>query len=244
VTVPLSPSAEPSALAEAPPARARWFGIAPQTTLLVVTLLVLAAAVVLFAVGLWPAGLIVGGVGLLLLTAFIETARRRPAGAHAGRAAALLSAAKAQGTAGAESLAARSQAGRKAARIRLELRRLRAHRRVLLAALGDAVYRNADADEPRRRLEALDAHVRSLEQQLADAAAQAQARIQKAQLAVQSTEPITVPEPYPPPDEGDPPAPTVEPEPLPPPDEGTPPQPDPVPTPGPEPPAGPDRPPG
>jgi hypothetical protein len=234
VTVPPSPSAEPSVLAEAPP-RARWFGIAPPTTLLVVTLLVLAAAVALFAAGLWPAGLIVGGVGLLLLTAFIETVRRRPAGVHARRAAAVLAAAKAHGAAGVEALAARGQAQRKAAHIRLELRRLHGRRQVLLAALGDAVYRGVEADEPRRQLEALDARMRSLEQELSDAAAHAQARIQKAQLAVQRTELIALPEPYPPPDEGDPPAPVITPEPLPPPDEGTPPQPDPVPTPGPEP---------
>ena len=47
-------------------------------------------------------------------------------------------------------------------------------------------------------------------------------------------EPIEVPEPYPPPDEGDPPDAPVIPEPYPPPDEGDPPGPVIVPEPGPQ----------
>jgi hypothetical protein len=215
--------------------QAHWFGVTPPTTLLVVALLVLAAAVGLFAIGLWPAGLIVAGVGVLLVTAFVETARRRPAGPLLYWSARVFDRAKANAALLVEALAARGHAGREATRIRLELRRLQSQRRDLLAAFGDAIYHGADATHLRARLEELDANAQRLDRELDDVAVSARERIRNARIAVQQTEMVTTPEPYPPPDEGDLPGPVITPEPLPPPDEGTPPQPDPVPTPGPEP---------
>jgi hypothetical protein len=134
-----------------------------------------------------------------------------------------------------EGLAARGRAGRETVRLRHELVRLHAHRRELLTAFGDAVYRGVDEEPLRRELEALDERAAALDAELQRLAAETRDRIEKARLAVQETQMVSVPEPYPPPDEGTPPAPAPVPEPYPPPDEGTPPQPARVPEPGPDP---------
>ena len=112
---------------------------------------------------------------------------------------------------------------------------MHAHRRDLLTVFGDAAYRGAPTEGLRSELEAVDARAAELEGEVQRVAAEGRERIERARLAVQETQMVSVPEPYPPPDEGNPPTPAPIPEPLPPPDEGTPPQPDPVPTPGPEP---------
>jgi len=71
-----------------------------------------------------------------------------------------------------------------------------------------------------------------MEDELAERLAGADERIRRARLPVQETVMITPNEPqqpYPPPDEGNPPEPAQVPEPYPPPDEGTPPLPAPDP---------------
>jgi hypothetical protein len=221
-------------------AEPRWFGVTPPMVLLVLSLAGFVLAVVLFAIGHWPVGLILVGVAILLFTGFLEVARRKPDAAVTRLSAEAIDGMRARAGSALEALAARGRAGREAARLRNELVRLHAHRRELLVAFGDAVYRGDDPDPLRRELEAVDEHARGLEAELHELLVATRERIEKARLAVQDTQMVQVPEPYPPPDEGTPPMPVPIPEPSPPPDEGTPPQPDPVPTPGPAPPVEPD----
>jgi hypothetical protein len=212
----------------------RWFGVAPALLLLALTAAAAVIAIALFASGRWPYGLIAGGAAILLATAFLEVGRRKPDSELSRRSLDAVDDARARAGSVIEALAIRSRAGRQAALLRLELRRLYVRRRDLLTAFGDAVYRGASADGLRGELEALDARAQSLDAELHDLVIRTHERVEKSRLAVQGTQRMIVPEPYPPPDEGNPPQPAIVPEPSPPPDEGTLPQPDPVPTPGPE----------
>ena len=214
-------------------AQPHWFGVTPPSVLLVLAVCAAIAAIVLFATGHWPVGLILVGAAILLFIGFLEVARRKPDTAVTRVSADAFDGMRARAASTLDALAARGRAGRESARVRIELARLHAYRRELLAAFGDAVYRGADAEPFRAQLVELDAHAQRLEQELATVLTASRRRIEMAHLAVQETQMVSVPEPYPPPDEGNPPAPAPVPEPSPPPDEGTPPQPDPVPTPGP-----------
>ena len=212
-----------------------WFGVTPPIALLVLALAALAAAVVLFAAGDWPIGLILVGVSILVFTGFLEVARRKPDTAVTRMSADAFDGMRTRAGSALEALAARNRAGREIVRLRHELARVHAHRRDLLTVFGDAAYRGAPTDDLRAELERVDTRAAELDAEVQRVAAEGRARIERARLAVQETQMVSVPEPYPPPDEGNPPTPSPIPEPLPPPDEGTPPQPDPVPTPGPEP---------
>jgi hypothetical protein len=214
-------------------AQPRWFGVTPPSLLLALAAAAAVAAAVFFATGHWPVGLILVGAAILLVTAFLEVARRKPDTAVPRLSADAFDGMRARAASTFDALAARGRAGRESARVRIELARLHAHRRELLAAFGDAVYRGVDADPFRGRLVELDGYAHRLEQELQHVLAAANQRVRMARLAVQETQMVSIPEPYPPPDEGTPPAPAPVPEPGPPPDEGTLPQPDPVPTPGP-----------
>jgi hypothetical protein len=212
-----------------------WYGVTPPLALFALAVAGFAAAGVLFATGRWPVALILVGLSILLFIGFLEVARRKPDTAVTRLSAYAFDGMRARTGSALETFAARNRAGREMLRLRHELARLHAHRRDLLTGLGDAAYRGVAVDALRTELEALDARTTELEEELQRASDEGRARIERARLAVQKTQMVAVPEPYPPPDEGTPPAPAPIPEPLPPPDEGTPPQPDPVPTPGPEP---------
>jgi len=153
--------------------------------------------------------------------------RRKPDSALARAAADAFEAYRARAGVAAESVRARSSARAELARLHRELLELAAMREAHLRALGDAVYRGDDEgrDDLTTQLRELDGLAAEKEAQMTSIAAQAQQRIQRAQLQVQPTEMVELPgEPYPPPDEGTPPVPTPVPEPYPPPDEATPPQ--------------------
>jgi hypothetical protein len=215
-------------------ADARWFGVGPASVVLAVSVCGLAVAIAFLAVGQWPAGLIAGGFSVLLFIFFAEVARRKPDHAVSEWAAATLTRARGRLGSAIEMLAVQARAARERTWIMLELRRLDARRRSLLTGFGKAVYEGGDPEAAREGLRLVDARIEGLRHELETAAARAHARIDEARLAVQDTQMVTRPEPYPPPDEGNPPGPVILPEPAPPPDEGTPPEPDPVPTPGPE----------
>lgn len=215
-------------------AEPHWFGVTPPSLLLVLSVTALAVAIVLFATGGWPLGLILLGAGILLVAAFLEVARRKPDGAVTRRSAQTFDSFRARAGSTLELLAARGRSSRESARLRNELAYLQGQRRNLLTVFGDAVYRgDRSADAFRQDLAALDERAATLDRELHQLGAATRDRIEKARLAVQETQ-MVVPEPYPPPDEGTPPAPAIIPEPSPPPDEATPPTPDPVPNPRPE----------
>jgi hypothetical protein len=100
----------------------------------------------------------------------------------------------------------------------------------LLFELGDAVYRGDDqaAKTAREQVKELDELAARRETEMQAVVASAQERIQQRRLEVQPTEmvelpqepppSVPIPEPYPPPDEGDPPQPAIIPEPGPLPD--------------------------
>jgi hypothetical protein len=233
-------------------AERRFFGAPPSSLLLVLGAGALAGAIVLFATGSWPWGLILLGLAIFMLTGFSSQARRLPGETSGVARASLAALGSVRFRAGAvvETVAAQSSARIELARLRREVGNLVAERGDRLRELGEAVYegnRSATKDL-KQRIEGLDEVLKEKETQMANVMTQAQERMGRAQLQVQPTqilpgeeeapspipEPATVPEPFPPPDEGQPPEPARIPEPFPPPDEGDRPQQPAIPEPGPE----------
>jgi len=187
-------------------------------------LLCLGCAAVGASLGLFAAGIWVGGVVSILLALGLFAALVQPAprkgntwSEHSASAAVVWR--------------TRLETGLSTLRARSRLHQIERERGPALLALGWAV-REGDrraAHEASSRLDELDECQRDLEAELNRQVATAHERIRLARLPVQETVMVTPNEPsrpYPPPDEGDPPTPAIFPEPSPPPDEGTPPAPD------------------
>jgi Double zinc ribbon len=214
-------------------AEPHWFGVTPPQLLLGVAGAVLLLAIILFAVGHWPYGLILLGLGALLLAAFMEAARRRPDAHPTARAGAAV---RERTHSLVEELRARSTATAEARRIQSGLLLVENERRHALSELGAAAHaRDSTAEAAARaKLVELDEREASLQAELEERLWAAGERIRKAKLPVQDTMMVLPTEPAPPPNEADPPQPAVVPEPYPPPDEGDPPQPAVVPEPSPD----------
>lgn len=213
-------------------AEARWFGIAPPAVLLSLSAAAIVVAIVLLATGNWPYSLILLGIGALLLAAFLEAARRRPA-ASVTRASAD---ARERARSSWETLRARQAAAAEARRVQSALVLLESERRAAFQGLGSAAHAGDSTAEAaaRARLDELDEREAALRRRLEGAQAEAGERIRKARLPVEETMMVTPNEPSVPPGEATPPQPAVVPEPYPPPDEGNPPQPAIVPEPSPD----------
>jgi hypothetical protein len=203
-----------------------WFGVAPPGWLAGGSLAAFVVALFLFANGHWPYGLIFLGVAALFAAAFLESARRRPRSALTRvsadareRAASLV-----------ERLRAHSSAAIEARRAESGLALIREERRSAVYDLGAAADRgDAEAEAAARaRIAELDERADELRRRQAEGLEAFGERIRRARLTVDRTM-LVVPneasQPYPPPDEGNPPTPEPVPEPYPPPDEGDPPQP-------------------
>jgi zinc-ribbon domain len=216
---------------------ARFYGVTPAAAVLVLAGATLTVAIVLFVVGNWPIGLIVLGVTVLLVLAFLETARRKPRGTVSRSTAEALDTFRARAGVAAESIATRGRATRRLFALRQELRRMAALRARLLLEVGDAVYRGDEqaTEEARSRVEELDRLAAEREGEMQQVVEAAQHVLTRRRLEVQPTEVAEQPqEPSTPaPGEGNPPEPARIPEPYPPPDEGSPPQPAIIPEPGP-----------
>jgi len=208
-----------------------FFGVAPPQLLLGLATVAVTLAIVLFAVGHWPFGLIVLGVGALLLAAFLESARRRPS-FGVGRASVE---ARERARSSWETLRARQAAAVEVKRIQSLLIMLESDRRAALHDLGTAAHAGDGVGEAaaRARLADLDTREQQLRGALDRALEEAGERIRKARLPVQETMMVLPSEPAPPPGEADPPQPARIPEAYPPPNEADPPQPARVPEPGP-----------
>jgi zinc-ribbon domain len=195
-----------------------YYGVTPTTLVLVIAAAAIVASVVLFAVGHWPFGLILLGVGLLLVLVSVETGALRD---RAGVAA--------------EAFTTRGRATRQLFALRRELRRLAVMRARALFELGDAVYRGDEqaTEAARRRVDELDGLAQQREAEMQTVIEQAQDRLHRRRLEVQPTEMVEIPEEPAAPGEQDPVGPAVIPEPYPPPDEGNPPEPAVIPEPGP-----------
>ena len=179
-------------------AEPRWFGVAPPQLLLGLSLVTVIIAIVLFATGHWPYGLILLGIGALLLAAFLEAARRRPA--HPLVRTSLH--ARERARAAAETWRARSVAAAQVKQVRRSLLLLEADRRALLHDLGGAVHRRDEPAEAaiRERLTGLDAHEAELHAHLDRVLGEAGERIRQARLPVEETMLVVPPEPGPDPD--------------------------------------------
>jgi hypothetical protein len=206
---------------------ARYYGVAPAALLLAVAAACLGVAVVLFATGNWPFGLVALGISVLFVVLLLEAARRRPKDRVARATAGTLTGVRARGGLAADSLATRGRAARRVVALRRELRRLAKSRSGLLLEFGDAVYRGDDsrADAAREQLQNLDEQTAQREAEINTTVLDAQERLSRHRFEAQPTEtielpeepsPAVIPEPYPPPDEGDPPQPAIIPEPEPP----------------------------
>ncbi len=203
-------------------AQTRWFGVPPPLFLLGLASAAFAFAVLLFAGGSWALGLVLLGLSALLLAAFLEVARRRPDSALTR--ASSLAAGGARSWAGTqlELVRARTSAIAEVQRVRAKRSLIESERRMAQLRLDEAV-RSEDAeaaDAARERLRELDRAEQGLEGREEAGRAHANERIRRVRLSVQQTM-IVKPEPYPPPDEGDPPTPAPIPEPYPAPDEDT-----------------------
>lgn len=214
-------------------AERRFFGVAPSMVLLAIGILALAVAIGLFVARQWPWGLILLGLAIFMLTGFLEQARRLPGETSGvGRASlGALGSVRARAGAVVETVAAHGNARIELVRLRREVGGLAGQRGAHLRELGEAVYEGnrSATKELKQRIQELDESIKEKEAQMASVTMEAQERIGRAQLHVQATRvlpsgeeprPVPVPEPFPPPDEGQPPEPARVPEPFPPPDEG------------------------
>jgi hypothetical protein len=205
-----------------------FYGITPPVALLVLGAAAVAVGILLVAQGSGLVGAIVVAFGLLVLGAFLVTERRRDVERARERAASLV-----------ERVSVRSGARREVVRLQRLLFQYVQEREGWIHALGYAVW---NSDEPgtghaKAEIARLNDWITATEAQMRTITAEAEALISQSRLQSQPTMiepapapspdpagPVTVPEPYPPPDEGDPPMPAPVPEPYPPPDEGSPPQ--------------------
>ena len=241
------PPAEPSPTPVEPHvSERRYFGVPPAGLLLVLGVVGLIVGIVLFATGLWPWGLIVVGISLFLFTGAASAERHSPG--EEGRAARAFSSVRSHAGVAKETIAAQSNARLELARLRRDAAGLAKQRRERARELGEAVYaKNTTATKDlKQQMKEIDDELSAKEAQMAKVTIDAQERIGKAKLQVQPTqvvagempgeapEPAVVPEPSPPPDEGQPPEPAHVPEPYPPPDEGDRPKPPEIPEPTPQ----------
>lgn len=223
-----------------------YFGVPPAGILLVLGVVGVIVAIALFVTGLWPWGLIALGVALFLLTGFVSAERKSPG--EDGRAVRAFASVRSRAGVAKETIAAHSGARIELARLRRDASGLARQRSERARELGEAVYaKNTTATkELKQRMKEIDDELAAKEAQMAKVTIDAQERVGKAKLQTQPTqvvagempdeapEPATVPEPFPPPDEGQPPEPAQVPEPYPPPDEGDRPRPPEIPEPTPQ----------
>ena len=212
----------------------RFYGVTPALLALVLAGAATTVAILLFVGGHWPYGLILLGIGVLLVLAFLETAKRKPA--RDASQSRRLDTVRSRGRAAAESIATRGRARRQMHSLRQELGRIAVDRDRLLFELGEAAYRGDEqaTEGARSRVEELDRVAAEREVAMEQVLESAEDVLARGRLEVQPTEIAEAPpDPDPTPGEGDPPEPARIPEPYPPPDEGSPPQPAVIPEPGP-----------
>lgn len=177
----------PATVAHATP---RWFGIPPPTLMFGLAAAALVVAVILIVLGRWIAGLLVLGLALLLVAAFLEVARRKPDTPVVQRAAERADSLLARAGFAAQALRTRSSARREIVRRRAELVRLLSQREALLRELGAAAYGGGDEMHVRGRIAALDERAAALTAEVRAIADSAQAHVEREAMAVQPTEAV------------------------------------------------------
>jgi len=196
----------------------RWFGVPPPLVLLGLTFVCLLLAVVLFAVGAWPAGLVLLVLSALFGAAFLEIARRRPDSALTRASARAAAEARSWASARLELVRARTSSIAEAQRVLGARAVIESERRMARLRLGEALASEDEeaAGAAQERLAALSRAEEALGGRLQAGRARADERVRRVRLATEQTLVVPPkPEPYPPPDEGDPPVPAPVPEPMP-----------------------------
>jgi hypothetical protein len=217
-------------------AEPHYFGITPPMAVFALGAASLALAIVLFATGHLIAGALLLAASAVFAALFVAAARRVPETPVARISSRALGEIRERAGVAVETVSAHSSARLDLYRLRREVAELTAARAEAARALGEAVYGGdeKEAANGRNRMRELDRALAEKEAEMSKVAAEANQRIQRAQLQVQETavvEPPQVPEPSPVPSE--PPQPITVPEPSPVPSE--PPMPAPMPNPTPEP---------
>lgn len=197
----------------------------PPDPLVLIAILVAVGGLILLVGGAWAWGLVA-----LLAAVVIVLAGTQLAGRTATQA---LADVRGRASATREAMAARSREQVEIFRARRELAELHAERSRLFRDLGYAVYHDDETgtDAARTGLASVDGRVGELETEIERMRQETVERVERAQGPVKPTErmetaaePVRVPEPWPPPDEGDPPEPPAPGEPVPGPEEPAPPQ--------------------
>jgi hypothetical protein len=214
----------------------RYFGVAPPLALFALAVASVVLAIVVFVAGNIIAGAFLIVAAVLFGALFVAAARRLPETAVARLTSRALGEIRDRAGFAVEAVSVHSSARVELFRLRRELSELVAQRAEAARALGEAVYGGADDQvvAARNRMGEVDRAFADKEGEMTTVAAEANERIQRAQLQVQPTavvEPPQIPEPMPVPSE--PPQPVTVPEPSPVPSE--PPMPVRVPDPTPEP---------
>ncbi|MGH3092865.1 MAG: zinc ribbon domain-containing protein [Gaiellaceae bacterium] len=208
---PLAADASQTAAYEVPRRRS-W----SPDPLVLVAVLVGAGATILFVGGEWVWGLVVLLLALLVVLAPLEVERRI--------ARRQLAAFGARFSARRGVVSARSRGQLELFRARREMAELEAQRGRWYADLGRAVFEEDDAgsEAAKNALGDLTERIRAKEAEIHTLIEQTDERVRRAQAGVVPTEkmesppePVRIPEPWPPPDEGDPPEPARVPEPTP-----------------------------
>jgi hypothetical protein len=217
----------------------RYFGITPPLAVLLLTAASVALAILVLVQGHPIAAALLFVAAALFATVFVAAVRRSHESALGRVWAGASAAIRDRAGFAVEAVSAQSGARIELFRLRRELADLVRERGEAARALGEAVYGGAEeqAEQARNRIRELDDALAAKEGEMNTVAAEANERIERAQLQVQPTavvEPPNVPEPMPVPSE--PPGPVTVPEPSPVPSEPPMPVPAPDPTPEPSPP--------
>jgi hypothetical protein len=170
-------------------AEARWFGVPPPLFLLALTVGSLLASLVLLSGGSWAIGAILLGLSALLMSAFLEVARRRPDSALTRASANAADGAWARTKTSVELLRARSRAVADTQLERAERAVIESERRAVRLRLAEAVHAGDEAETEalRGRLEQLDRAEETLREALEGRLARNDERIRRLRLSAAQT---------------------------------------------------------
>jgi hypothetical protein len=195
-----------------PPAMRLW----PPDPFLVITGALVVGAIVLLAAGIWAWGVVALLAGAVVFLA-TRAEERRAAKYALGGLGARFSASR-------DAIAARSRGQIDLFRARRERAELEAERARSLQRLGHAVFYDDETgiSSSRTAVQEVVDKITAKEAEIQSLIDRTEQRVQRAQAGVRPTEkleappePARVPEPWPPPDEGNPPEPAIVPEPSP-----------------------------
>jgi len=206
-----------------PPSHHLW----PPDPFIVISGALIVGAIVLFIGQIWAWGVVAFLAAIVVFLGARAEERRAARYALGGLGARF--------SAGRDSIAARSRGQIELFRIRRELAELEGERNRALQRLGHAVFyedrveaARAGVQEVVDRIDAKEAELQALIERTEERVHRAQAGVRATEKLEAPPEPARVPEPWPPPDEGEPPQPAEVPEPSP--DQPAP-EPEPAPTP-------------